>query len=179
MHNCMLCKEVHPEPLFKASDSALQALQGSLTVFGTVCPSSNQGENVAELLACLTGGSTALCAVQLEDVLSWQCGHPQVRSMQTTSVSKEVGEASQDLQLDVLSNLERHVDRLSAFSDEEDEAELHNLYMVCLQCPYIHRTLHKSAQVIRHVSYHGNCKASHPDAAEPLPSMCSLLTWLG
>ena len=71
--------------------------------------------------------------MQLEDVLSWQCGHPQVRSMQTTSASKEAGEASGDLQLDVLSNLERHVDRLSAFSDEEDEAELHNLYMVRAQ----------------------------------------------
>ena len=68
--------------------------------------------------------------MQLEDVLSWQCGHPQVRSMQSTSASKEASEASGDLQLDVLSNLERHVDRLSAFSDEEDEAELHNLYMV-------------------------------------------------
>ena len=71
--------------------------------------------------------------MQLEDVLSWQCGHPQVRSMQTASASKEAGEASGDLQLDVLSNLERHVDRLSAFSDEEDEAELHNLYMVRAQ----------------------------------------------
>lgn len=68
--------------------------------------------------------------VQLEDVLSWQCGHPQVRSMQA-SAAKDGTEASGDLQLDVLSNLERHVDRLSAFSDEEDEAELHNLYMVC------------------------------------------------
>ena len=68
--------------------------------------------------------------MQLEDVLSWQCGHPQVRSMQTASASKEAGEASQDLQLDGRSNLEAHVDRLSAFSDEEDEAELHNLYMV-------------------------------------------------
>ena len=67
---------------------------------------------------------------QLEDVLSWQCGHPQVRSMQA-SAGKDGTEASGDLQLDVLSNLERHVDRLSAFSDEEDEAELHNLYMVC------------------------------------------------
>ncbi len=81
----------------------------------------------------LSGCSEAACAVQLEDVLSWQCGHPQVRSMQTTSASKEAGEASGDLQLDVLSNLERHVDRLSAFSDEEDEAELHNLYMVRAQ----------------------------------------------
>ncbi len=65
---------------------------------------------------------------QLEDVLSWQCGHPQVRSMQATA-GKDT-EASGALRLDVLSNLERHVDRLSAFSDEEDEAELHNLYMV-------------------------------------------------
>jgi hypothetical protein len=71
---------------------------------------------------------------QLEDVLSWQCGHPQVRSMQA-SAGKDGTEASGDLQLDVLSNLERHVDRLSAFSDEEDEAELHNLYMVCPPAP--------------------------------------------
>ena len=72
--------------------------------------------------------------MQLEDVLSWQCGHPQVRSMQS-SAGKDATEAAGggDLQLDVLSNLERHVDRLSAFSDEEDEAELHNLYMVSMQ----------------------------------------------
>ncbi len=75
--------------------------------------------------------SDLAAGMQLEDVLSWQCGHPQVRSMQT-SASKDGSEATQDLQLDVLSNLERHVDRLSAFSDEEEEAELHNLYMVSL-----------------------------------------------
>ena len=75
--------------------------------------------------------TTPVAGVQLEDVLSWQCGHPQVRSMQS-SAGKDATEAAGggDLQLDVLSNLERHVDRLSAFSDEEDEAELHNLYMV-------------------------------------------------
>ena len=52
-----------------------------------------------------------------------------------SSAGKDATEAAGggDLQLDVLSNLERHVDRLSAFSDEEDEAELHNLYMVSIQ----------------------------------------------
>ena len=71
--------------------------------------------------------------MQLEDVLSWQCGHPQVRSMQSSAGKDATEAAGGDLQLDVLSNLERHVDRLSAFSDEEDEAELHNLYMVRVQ----------------------------------------------
>ena len=103
--------------------------------------------------------------MQLEDVLSWQCGHPQVRSMQTASASKEAGEASGDLQLDVLSNLERHVDRLSAFSDEEDEAELHNLYMV--------RAQHKiTAQHVAHSCDWHNVQLHH-GILRGMLSMCA------
>ena len=84
--------------------------------------------------------------MQLEDVLSWQCGHPQVRSMQS-SAGKDATEAAGggDLQLDVLSNLERHVDRLSAFSDEEDEAELHNLYMVSVRRSFWFSLVHSGS----------------------------------
>lgn len=69
---------------------------------------------------------------QLEDVLSWRCGHPQMRGV--AAVAKDGDTEMPDLQLDALANLERHAGRYSAFSDEEDDDELHSLYLVRTPC---------------------------------------------
>ncbi|KAK9917462.1 hypothetical protein WJX75_004564 [Coccomyxa subellipsoidea] len=65
---------------------------------------------------------------QLEDVLSWRCGHPQMRGA-VPGAAKDGDTEMPDLQLDALANLDRHAGRYSAFSDEEDEDELHSLYL--------------------------------------------------
>lgn len=67
--------------------------------------------------------------MQLEDVLSWYCGHPQMRQVQPM-LKADTDTEMPDLQLDALANLNRHADRLNAFSDDEDEEELRSLYLV-------------------------------------------------
>ena len=67
--------------------------------------------------------------MQLEDVLSWRCGHPQMRGA-VPGAAKDGDTEMPDLQLDALASLDRHAGRYSAFSDEEDEDELHSLYLV-------------------------------------------------
>lgn len=69
-------------------------------------------------------------AMQLEDVLSWYCGHPQMRHVQPM-LKADTDTEMPDLQLDALASLNRHADRLNAFSDDEDEEELRSLYLVC------------------------------------------------
>jgi hypothetical protein len=78
---------------------------------------------------CADGRLTGL--VQLEDILSWQCGHPQMRHVQPV-LRADTDVEMPDLQLNALANLERHADCLNAFSDEEDEEELRSLYLVCM-----------------------------------------------
>ena len=63
-------------------------------------------------------------------MLSWRCGHPQVRGAAQAQAAKDADTDMPDLQLDALASLDRHASRYSAFSDDEDEDELHSLYLV-------------------------------------------------
>ncbi len=78
----------------------------------------------------------SVMGLQLEDVLSWRCGHPQMRGS-VPAMAKDGDTDMPDLQLDALASLDRHASRYSAFCDEEDEDELHSLYLVRPSLPAI------------------------------------------
>lgn len=59
-----------------------------------------------------------------------------MRGVAQAQAAKDGDTEMPDLQLDALASLDRHASRYSAFSDDEDEDELHSLYLVrSLPCP--------------------------------------------